>query len=543
MAVWSPPNHLRWQQLIILENKETKLMKKISLILVLLSLCLFAHTIQAQTLEVSQYIKAIQEAIIAKGANWTAGETSISKLSSEEKKRMLGGRFTIDEILTPDNISYMQADLLTKFDWRNYNNNNWVTPIKNQTICGSCWAMASMASVESRIMIWADEPTLLPDFSEQYLISCAGIGSCDLGGFCFDAYEYMKNSGVCGEICFPYLAENAPCIPCWDYQNRLVKIKDWYYVGGSAASTNVEAIKIALGDGPVSTPISVYADFDAYSGGIYEHVYGDYEGGHCVTLVGWDDTTTPPCWIAKNSWGLNWGEDGFFRIKMGVNECGIEQETTSPEPLALTPIADAGADQTVEQDSYDGGYVCLDGSGSSDPQGLPLTYTWAWDSSTATGEKPCVTLPLGSTTVTLTVSNGYVTNQNEVVIMVIDTKAPVINSLTASPATIQSGFFPQMVDVTITSNVTDICDKNPTCKIIEVTCNQSWWNEAEITGDMTLKVNNKNLFRFQDKIFTITVQCTDASGNVSNSATTTVTVQKGFFNNSDSRRGFREARR
>jgi hypothetical protein len=69
--------------------------------------------------------------------------------------------------------------------------------------------------------------------------------------------------------------------------------------------------------------MTVYGDFYSYTGGVYEHVYGEELGGHLVTLVGWDDSNS--CWICKNSWGEDWGEDGWFRIK--YSECDIEQDT------------------------------------------------------------------------------------------------------------------------------------------------------------------------------------------------------------------------
>ena len=90
------------------------------------------------------------------------------------------------------------------------------------------------------------------------------------------------------------------------------------------------------------------------------------------------------------------------------------------------PVADAGADQTVEQYSYAGASVTLDGSGSSDPDGDPLTYTWTWDSSSASGVNPTVTLPLGTTTVTLTVSDGQLSDTDTVDITVQSAESPAV---------------------------------------------------------------------------------------------------------------------
>jgi len=91
------------------------------------------------------------------------------------------------------------------------------------------------------------------------------------------------------------------------------------------------------------------------------------------------------------------------------------------------PIADAGPDRTVEQTSYDGASVTLDGSGSSDPEGDPLTYSWTWDGESASGVDPAVLLPRGVTTITLAVSDGQLSDTDTVDVTVQDTIPPKIS--------------------------------------------------------------------------------------------------------------------
>jgi C1A family cysteine protease len=88
--------------------------------------------------------------------------------------------------------------------------------------------------------------------------------------------------------------------------------------------------------GPVTGCFIVYADFLAYVGGIYQHVSGEKKGGHCVALVGYDDANS--CWIAKNSWGSTFGENGFFRIRYG--ECGIDSWSGpyGAEGVSIQPV-------------------------------------------------------------------------------------------------------------------------------------------------------------------------------------------------------------
>jgi hypothetical protein len=124
------------------------------------------------------------------------------------------------------------------------------------------------------------------------------------------------------------------------------------------------------------------------------------------------------------------------------------------------PKAHAGPNQTVEQDSLGGASVTLDGSGSSDPDGDPLTYKWTWASGSATGVSPIVSLPLGTTTITLVVNDGTVdSDPDTVVITVQDTTPPVI---TCPPnETVEQESAAGTV-VPLTATATDICDADPT---------------------------------------------------------------------------------
>jgi len=89
-----------------------------------------------------------------------------------------------------------------------------------------------------------------------------------------------------------------------------------------------------MAGGPVETAFSVYDDFEAYAGGIYSHVTGKFGGGHAVKFVGWGVENGQKYWKVANSWNPYWGEDGYFRIKRGKNECGIEDGVTFSSPTA-----------------------------------------------------------------------------------------------------------------------------------------------------------------------------------------------------------------
>jgi hypothetical protein len=176
---------------------------------------------------------------------------------------------------------------------------------------------------------------------------------------------------------------------------------------------------------------------------------------------------------------------------------GVEIETSTLTVVNNPPVANAGPDQTnVEQDSLGGASVTLNGAGSYDPDGHPLTYSWTWlPSGSAAGVSPIVLLPLGTTTITLTVSDGGLTDTDTVDITVVDTTPPVITcptDLTVEQAT------PDGTVVPLTATANDICDA-----------------DVDIISD--------ELAIYPLGTTPVTFTATDDSGN-SASCTTTVTV-------------------
>merc|ERR1712196_730319 len=107
------------------------------------------------------------------------------------------------------------------------------------------------------------------------------------------------------------------------------------FSGTTQRASGEEGIQKAIMEGgPVETAFTVYEDFANYVGGIYHHVTGEVEGGHAVRMVGWGVENGQKYWKVANSWNPYWGEKGYFRIKKGNNECGIEDEVTGSSPSA-----------------------------------------------------------------------------------------------------------------------------------------------------------------------------------------------------------------
>jgi C1A family cysteine protease len=259
----------------------------------------------------AQELSSVQSAIKQVGAQWVAGETSVSKLPLVEKKKRVGLILPTyaakAPVLPPLAVPYA---LPTALDWRD-NGGNFVTGVRDQGDCGSCWAFAATAALESNTLISQKTPNVDLNLSEQVVVSCSGAGSCD-GGYVDLVSNFVRDKGVPVEICYPYTATDGNCAKaCANWQDSAYDIQSWQYV--ATTSPTVEGIKNALYNyGPLVTTMAVYDDFFYYTSGVYSHTSGSLAGYHAITIVGYNDSGS--YFIVKNSWGADWGEIGYFRI-------------------------------------------------------------------------------------------------------------------------------------------------------------------------------------------------------------------------------------
>ncbi|XP_049849541.1 crustapain-like [Schistocerca gregaria] len=269
-----------------------------------------------------QNLEVINEHNRRVDSTYSLGVTKFSDLSGEEF-RMLQSNNRLKESprLKKEMIRkgvevHKRSDssaLPASVDWTK--KQGMVNSIKDQGLCGSCWAFGSISALESA---WAIKTGNLYSLSEQQVIDCVWTSSfgCD-GGLPTDAYDWILNHGISFESSQPYLMLDGFCEYRYDTQ---VKLKKYVLV-----SQDTSDIMDALANhGPVAAAMYAGDDkFRFYTGGIFESTSCNYCGpddlDHEVLIVGYGTDISPygvemPYWLVRNSWGPHWGIEGYFKL-------------------------------------------------------------------------------------------------------------------------------------------------------------------------------------------------------------------------------------
>jgi len=252
-----------------------------------------------------------------------------------------------------------------------------IQDIRDQSNCGCCWAFAAASAASDRLCVATNGTVALP-LSAQETCFCASGDGCD-GGFVTEGWNYLKKNGLvtggqyledsaspssdpfsgagfCSAFSLPhchhhgpvgsdpYPSEGAPGCPSVKKSPKCPTKCDssakaphnefasdsFSFSGSTATFDSAKAIQQAiLTGGPVEAAFTVYSDFENYASGIYHHVSGSVAGGHAIRIVGWGVEDGTDYWKIANSWNPHWGENGYFRIKRGSNECGIEEQVAA----------------------------------------------------------------------------------------------------------------------------------------------------------------------------------------------------------------------
>ncbi len=281
-------------------------------------------------------IASVRESVTSGGGSWQAEETDHWRLSLDQKKLRLGAVPPHTTLAAREELARQRiaaeapapGSYPASHDWRSVGGLNYVTPIKDQSACGSCVAFGTAATVETTARV-AFGAGLVIDLSEAELFYCVAEkqgSTCATGWWPDQAFKAFEGSGVTDEAHFPYTAGDQSCGLTSGWQNVVTKLAAWHTL------TSTADMKAWLSTrGALSACFTVYEDFYAYANGVYTHHTGLVVGGHCISVVGYDDTQQ--CWICKNSWADNWGEAGFFRI--GYGQCGIDAEMWAADAVIL----------------------------------------------------------------------------------------------------------------------------------------------------------------------------------------------------------------
>jgi len=263
-------------------------------------------------------------------ATWTAGKNKrFEGMTYTEARALLGtdlvGFEGLATLADADYVGISDADVPDTFDART----QWpglIHPIRDQQRCGSCWAFSATEVLTDRASIAAGKAT--PVLSPEDLVSCDSSDMGCSGGQLPNAWSYLKNTGAVSDACFPYTAGDGTAPKCANscadgetWATSKTKAKSVFAIKGVS---NMQ--KEIMTNGPIQVAFKVYKSFMSYKTGVYSKHWYELipEGGHAVKIVGWGTENGVDYWLVANSWNTSWGADGLFKIKRGVDECGME---------------------------------------------------------------------------------------------------------------------------------------------------------------------------------------------------------------------------
>uniref|UniRef100_A0A663MXK6 CATL1 protein n=2 Tax=Athene cunicularia TaxID=194338 RepID=A0A663MXK6_ATHCN len=243
-------------------------------------------------------------------------------LTDEEFNQLLNG-FSPAWQEEPVRVFQASAALKTpaEVDWRA---KGYVTPVKNQGHCGSCWAFSATGALEGLVFNQTGKLVVL---SEQNLIDCTrklGNNGCH-GGYMTRAFQYVHdNGGLNSEHIYPYTATDTSTCQ-YNPQDRAANCSAiWLVAQGSEAALEQAVAAV----GPVSVAVDASSfHFHFYTSGIFSSMFCSQQVNHGMLAVGYGTSQelgrNVSYWILKNSWSEVWGEQGYIRLLKGSdNQCG-----------------------------------------------------------------------------------------------------------------------------------------------------------------------------------------------------------------------------
>ncbi|PIK46477.1 cathepsin L2 cysteine protease [Apostichopus japonicus] len=260
---------------------------------------------------------------------YTLGMNKYGDLTTDEFVSTMNG-YRAEWGTSKKNVVYTNVnvkDLPDTVDWRP---KGYVTGVKDQKQCGSCWAFSTTGSLEGQMF---NKTGMLVSLSEQNLVDCSrkeGNMGCQ-GGLMDDAFQYViDNGGLDTEDCYPYKAVQGTCMYKSSCNSAdVVKFND-------IPTGNEMALQQAVATvGPVSVAIdAALSSFHMYHSGIYDDSMCRSDRQHLdhgVLAVGYGTMDGKDYWLVKNSWGMSWGDQGYIMMSRNKNnQCGIATAASYP---------------------------------------------------------------------------------------------------------------------------------------------------------------------------------------------------------------------
>jgi len=289
-----------------------------------------------QTFALSDEIAVVRAKIAVNGYNFKVSNNWVVELPQNLRDQMRFRRNPsrlirrLDERVLSDPLEpFLNRPLPLSFDLRNVGSpgRSYIGPVRQQGSCGACYAFGACAAAEGSYNLATgrcDQNCV--DFSEAFITFCldplyAGFDGCRGSDYEYEELEALINYGVCYEKQLPYNSAHRSCPSGLDIPT--VHFTSWHRL----PCNDIDAIKAAIYYfGVIDVAVATNSAFDAYASGIYEDTKtacDDPESGvcyfaptdHVAALVGWDDNGGEGFWILRNSWGREWGESGYMRIK------------------------------------------------------------------------------------------------------------------------------------------------------------------------------------------------------------------------------------
>ncbi|KAK6636142.1 hypothetical protein RUM43_009794 [Polyplax serrata] len=246
--------------------------------------------------------------------------TKFSDMEDKEYGRLLGYKKSPSKAQIARIEDIDVTDVPEEWDWRK---KNAVTAVEDQLYCGSCWDFSAVGTVESQ---WAINKGQLIELSKQQLLDCDKLGNNCEGGNIYQAYEdIISMGGLEAEKDYPYLGVKSTC----NFNDKRIKATISSYHNLTQDEQKIAAWVYRRG------PVSIVLNDEAlryYQQGIIRPTPDNCSPdllNHATLIVGFGVETEGeekiPYWIVKNSWGIDWGEQGYFRIYRGDNSCGMAE--------------------------------------------------------------------------------------------------------------------------------------------------------------------------------------------------------------------------